>query len=238
MILPAARGCGPIELARCTGWDYHGPLRRGIMHGPHDSAATTQAAGHRIKSFEPPKDSAAARAQTVWARHQTSLPTSMTRWRRNRLHISQADCPCRKRQRRRGTAKIKGSRPTGSPPRTTMPASPLHRVVRCLHNARCALGSSCERHASTSRNYGHGYALACRASAASKKLRRPRSEKTVEKHADRDDSGERRPIRLGGRWVLYRDGCQRCDCTRWQRLQKASKKGRGRGAEMLHWFLS
>jgi hypothetical protein len=99
------------------------------MHGPHDSAATTQAAGHRIKSFEPPKDSAAARAQTVWARHQTSLPTSRTRWRRNRLHISQADCPCRKRQRRRGTAAINGPRSTGSPPRMMMTARPLHRVV-------------------------------------------------------------------------------------------------------------
>ena len=31
---------------------------------------------------------------------------------------------------KRGTALIKGSRPTGSPPRMTMPASPLHRVVR------------------------------------------------------------------------------------------------------------
>ena len=129
LILPATQGCGPIELARCTGSDDHGPLRRRIMHGPHDSAATTQAAGHRIKSFEPPKDSAAARAQTVWARHQTSLPTSMTRWRRNRLHISQADCPCRKRQRRRGTLAINGPRPTGSPPRMTMTARPLHRVV-------------------------------------------------------------------------------------------------------------
>jgi len=46
-----------------------------------------------------------------------------------RRHISQADYSSRKRQSRAGTALIKGSRPTGSPPRMTMPASPLHRVV-------------------------------------------------------------------------------------------------------------
>ena len=52
------------------------------MHGQHDSATTPQAARHRIKSLEAAGDSAAARAQTVWARPLTSLPTSRTRWRR------------------------------------------------------------------------------------------------------------------------------------------------------------
>jgi len=46
-----------------------------------------------------------------------------------RLHIATADYSSRKRPSRAGTALIKGSRPTGSPPRMTMPASPLHRVV-------------------------------------------------------------------------------------------------------------
>ena len=114
---------------------------RGIMHGPHDRAATPRAAGNRIKSLEAAGDSAAARAQTVWARPQTSLPISRTRWSRNRLHISQANCPCRKRQRGLRTAKIKGSRPIGQKSATTMPASPLHRVVRRWeHATHCVCG--------------------------------------------------------------------------------------------------
>ena len=51
-------------------------------HRAKHSAATPQAARHRINSLEASTDSAAARAQTVWARPQTSLPTSRTRWRR------------------------------------------------------------------------------------------------------------------------------------------------------------
>ena len=82
LILPATRGCGPIELARRTGSDDHGPPRLGIGSRPNRSTATPQAAGHRIKSLEAAEDSAAARAQTVWARPQTLSPTSRTRWRR------------------------------------------------------------------------------------------------------------------------------------------------------------
>jgi len=52
------------------------------MHGPHDSATTPRAAGHRIKSLEASGDSAAARAQTVWARRDPPSPTSRTRRRR------------------------------------------------------------------------------------------------------------------------------------------------------------
>jgi len=41
-----------------------------------------------------------------------------------------ASASCRKRSRRGGTVAINGSRPQGDPSRTTVPASPLHRVVR------------------------------------------------------------------------------------------------------------
>ena len=52
LILPARRGCRPLELARCTGSDDYGPPRLGIIRRPNHSATTPQAAGHRIKSFE------------------------------------------------------------------------------------------------------------------------------------------------------------------------------------------
>jgi len=99
---------------------------RGIMHGPHHSATTPQVAGHRIKSLEAAGGSAAARAQTVWARLQTSLPTSRTRSGLRRLHISPADCSCRKRHRVRGTIAISGSRPRDYPHRWILSR------VRCI----------------------------------------------------------------------------------------------------------
>ena len=93
------------------------------------SATTPQVAGHRIKSFEP-----LTRDQALLSPPRLGLPSNTLNHFEDtleiaRLHISQADYSSRKRQSRAGTALIKGSRPTGSPPRTTMPASPLHRVV-------------------------------------------------------------------------------------------------------------
>jgi hypothetical protein len=102
---------------------------RGIESSATAGTATPQVAGHRINPLEGSRDSAAARAQTVWGRHESPSPNPRTRWRSRRLHISQADYPCRKRQSRLRTAAINGPRPTGSPPRMTMTARPLHRVV-------------------------------------------------------------------------------------------------------------
>ena len=98
-------------------------------HRWNRSASTPQVAGHRIKSFEPlTLDSAPMSPQRL------GLPRITFNYFDDtleiaRLHIATADYPSRKRQRRAGTAAIKGSRSTGSPPRMTMPASPLHRVV-------------------------------------------------------------------------------------------------------------
>jgi hypothetical protein len=103
------------------------------MHGLHDSATTLRVAGHGIKSHEAARDSAAARAQTVWARPQTSLPTSRTRLRRNRLHISQANCPCRKRRGGRGTTGDQQLAALGLCLPQDVRARLLHRLVRSGH---------------------------------------------------------------------------------------------------------
>ena len=93
------------------------------------SASTPQVAGHRIKSFEPkPLEEALMSPPRLGLRRSTFNYFEDT-LEIARLHIATAHCSSRKRQRRAGTALIKGSRPTGSPPRMKMPASPLHRVV-------------------------------------------------------------------------------------------------------------
>jgi hypothetical protein len=69
-----------------------------------------QVAGHRINPLEAPRDLAAARAQTVWVSPQTPSTIPRTRWRSRRLHISQADYSCRKRQSRAGTPAMSRSR--------------------------------------------------------------------------------------------------------------------------------
>ena len=93
------------------------------------SASTPQVAGRRIKSSEPlTRDSAPMSPRRLSPRRSTFNYFEDT-LEIARLHIAPAHYSSRKRQSRAGTPLIKGSRPTGSPPRMTMPASPLHRVV-------------------------------------------------------------------------------------------------------------
>ena len=94
------------------------------------SASTPQVAEHRIKSFEP-----LSRDHAPMSPRRLGLPQNTFNYFEDtqemaRLHITQADYSSRKRQSRAGTFPIKGSRPTGQLPHRTMPASPLHRVVR------------------------------------------------------------------------------------------------------------
>ena len=81
------------------------------MHGPHDSAATTQAAGHRIKSFEPlTLDSAPMSPQRLGLPRITfnyfddTLETEPTAYLPSRLPMPQATEKARneRAQQRRG----------------------------------------------------------------------------------------------------------------------------------------
>ena len=94
------------------------------------SASSPRVAGHRIKSFEPkPLEEAPMSPPRLGLPSNTFNYFEVT-VEIARLHIATADYSSRKRQSRAGTFPIKGSRPTGQLPHRTMPASPLHRVVR------------------------------------------------------------------------------------------------------------
>ena len=91
------------------------------------SASSPQVTGHRIKSFEP-----LTLDQAPLSPPRLGPPSNTFNYFEDTveiapLHIATADCSCRKRQSRAGTAAINGS-PTGLLHRRTMP-SPLHRVV-------------------------------------------------------------------------------------------------------------
>ena len=83
---------------------------RGIESSATAGTGTPQVAGHRINHPEASRDFAAARAQTVGAAPQTPSTIRRTRWRLRRLHTSQADYPCRKRQSRLRTPAMSRSR--------------------------------------------------------------------------------------------------------------------------------
>ena len=104
---------------------------RGIESSAKAGASTPQVAGHRINPLEAPRDVAAARAQTVWASAQTPSTTLRTRRRSHRLHTSQADYPCRKRQSRLRTTQAQrtGPRDATIATRARWPGS-LQRMVR------------------------------------------------------------------------------------------------------------
>ena len=88
---------------------------RGIESSATAGTGTPQVAGHRINHPEASRDFAAARAQTVGAAPQTPSTIRRTRWRLRRLHTSQADYPCRKRQSRLRTLAISSSPPWDYP---------------------------------------------------------------------------------------------------------------------------
>jgi hypothetical protein len=90
---------------------------RGIKSSATAGTGAPQVAGRRINPLEASSDLAAARAQTVWGRHESPSPNPSTRRRSHRLHISQADYSCRKRQSRLRTLPINGSRQQDYPRR-------------------------------------------------------------------------------------------------------------------------
>ena len=94
------------------------------------SASSPRVAGHRIKSFEPLTLDSAVMSPPRLGPPLNTFNYFEDTLEMARLHIAPAHCSSRKRQRRAGTFPIKGSRPFGKRSPTTMPASPLHRVVR------------------------------------------------------------------------------------------------------------
>ena len=110
---------------------------RGACTRPPGGSAAFRAGEHRAglryrvrSTRESPRHSRGTPAE-----HPGKQATSRTRWRRNRLQISQDDRPCRTRQRRLRTTPINGSRPR------VCPCNPTSSRVRCIASF-CVFGTT------------------------------------------------------------------------------------------------